>query len=201
MIHNIWNYPIGIYDDVFDPAEVATIAEQLDQHHANAGTYHTSFEAHRVPEWITPLTTQLTTYFKIFLQEIDEADEYSPIFYQTLRNEHYSRNNALAGSWEPHNDIYERALWSVAYYLRVDSHSVLPDGYVGGELSINDRFDYASFPKNVQLIECKQNRLVIFSPVKTHRIRPYFGVVPRLSISQFWSGDVTAMNPDTTNIL
>lgn len=201
MIHNIWDYPIGIYNDALDPAEVADIAERLDQEHITNGTYWGSFEQHSIPEWIKPLTNRLESYFHIFCKEVGDTTEYAPLFYQTLRNEAYGKKNAYAGGWEPHNDIYERAVWSVTYYLRVDDKSILPDGYIGGELSINDRFDYATFPKNIQLVECKQNRLVIFSPVKTHRIRPYFGATPRLSISQFWTADVSAMNPNATNIL
>lgn len=201
MIHKIWTYPVGIYDNVLDLRSFDSIAEKIDQGHIAKNTYHDSFEHNSQPDWLKPLSDHLCMIFADFCEHAGIDNHYDPIFYQTLRTEPYGRNNAFAGNWEPHNDIYERANWSVTYYLRVDQESILPDGYVGGELSLMDRLDYATYPESVQLVNLHENRVVIFSPLKPHRIRPYFGKTPRLSISQFWGHDITAMNPNATRIL
>lgn len=201
MIHNVWNYPVGIYDNVLDLTEFSDAIQQLDQQHVTKNMFYDSFEHKSLPNWLAPLGQRLCAVFETFCKESGIENQYEPIFYQTLRTEHYGRHTAFNGSWEPHNDIYERANWSVTYYLSVDDESVLPDGYIGGELSLMDRLDYATYPDSVQLINLHQNRIVIFSPLKTHRIRPYFGKKPRLSISQFWGRDISAMSPNAQRIL
>lgn len=201
MIHNVWNYPVGVYDDLFKPNEFADIIEKLDQTHLERKKAIDSFDYFNVPDWIQPLTNKMQIIFDMFCQEANIKNIYSPNFYQTQRTEHYGRHNAFYGNWEPHNDIYERANWSVSFYPRVDTESVLPDGYVGGELALMDRLDYSCYPDSVQLVGVKSYRVIIFSPLKVHRIRPYFGKTPRLSITQHYGREVCEINPDDSKML
>jgi hypothetical protein len=201
MIHYVFPNPVGIYDNVMAPGEFDDIINQLDRQHIDRDKIIDGFDADAVPQWIEPLANKMKAIFSTFCVEVGIENIYEPNFYQTQRTQNYKGSNAFQGNWEPHNDIYERANWSVTYYSRVDTESVLSDGYVGGELAIHDALHYANYPDCVQLIAAKTNRIVIFSPLKVHRIRPYFGKTPRLSITQHLGRDNSVICPDATRIL
>jgi Rps23 Pro-64 3,4-dihydroxylase Tpa1-like proline 4-hydroxylase len=201
MIHKLFPNIIGIYDNVMADGEFKDLIDKLDSQHITRDKIVDSFDYDSVPEWIQPLTLKMKAIFDTFCVEAGIDNIYEPNFYQTQRTQHYRGSNAFQGNWEPHNDIYERANWSVTYYARVDTESVLPDGYIGGELSLMDRLDYSNYPDSVQLVAAKTNRIVIFSPLTTHRIRPYFGKTPRLSITQHLGRDNSIICPNAENIL
>jgi Rps23 Pro-64 3,4-dihydroxylase Tpa1-like proline 4-hydroxylase len=183
------------------PGEFADIINQLDSQHLARDLVIDSFDPAAVPQWFEPLANKMKAIFETFCSEVNIENIYQPNFYQTQRTRAYAEDNAFLGNWEPHNDIYERANWSVTYYARVDTESILPDGYVGGELAIHDALHYANYPDCIQLVKAKANRIVIFSPLLVHRIRPYFGKTPRLSITQHLGRDNFILQTKTSNIL
>lgn len=91
--------------------------------------------------------------------------------------------------YEPHHDIAEAAYITAIYYI--DS-SYKEDGWCGGELTIYKHLTFVDYPQNIVNILPKQNRLIIFPGFLTHRVKPYFGDVPRTSLVFGWKADNTS---------
>lgn len=86
--------------------------------------------------------------------------------------------------YEPHHDIAEGSYITAIYYI--DS-SYEADKWVGGELTIYKHLTFADYPQNSINILPKQNRLIIFPGFCVHRVKPYFGDIPRTSLVFGWS--------------
>jgi hypothetical protein len=86
--------------------------------------------------------------------------------------------------YEPHHDIAEGSYITAIYYI--DS-SYREDHWVGGELTLYKHLTFADYPDNTINILPKQNRLIVFPGFTTHRVKPYFGDIPRTSLVFGWS--------------
>lgn len=86
--------------------------------------------------------------------------------------------------YEPHHDIAEGGYITAIYY--VDS-SYKEDQWVGGELTIYKHLTFADYPQNSINILPKQNRLIVFPGFCVHRVKPYFGDIPRTSLVFGWA--------------
>jgi hypothetical protein len=85
--------------------------------------------------------------------------------------------------YEPHHDMVEQSYITAIYYI--DS-SYNEDKWVGGELAIYKQLTFADYPENTVNILPKQNRLIIFPGFLVHRVKPYFGDIPRTSLVFGW---------------
>lgn len=85
--------------------------------------------------------------------------------------------------YEPHHDIVENAYVSAIYYIDSDWSA---DKWVGGELTLYKHMTFVDYPENIVNILPKQNRLIIFPGFITHRVKPYFGKIPRTSLVFGW---------------
>ena len=85
--------------------------------------------------------------------------------------------------YEPHHDIAEQGYVTAIYY--VDS-AYSENKWVGGELAIYKHMTFADYPKNTINILPKQNRLIVFPGFLHHRVKPYFGDIPRTSLVFGW---------------
>ena len=85
--------------------------------------------------------------------------------------------------YEPHHDMAECGYLTAIYY--VDS-SFNETEWVGGELAIYEKLSFVDYPANTVNILPKSNRLVIFPGFLVHRVKPYFGEIPRTSVVMGW---------------
>lgn len=86
--------------------------------------------------------------------------------------------------YEPHHDIAECGYLTAIYYI----DSAYKEGvWCGGELTLYNQLTFADYPENSINILPKQNRLIIFPGYTIHRVKPYFGDVPRTSLVFGWS--------------
>ena len=86
--------------------------------------------------------------------------------------------------YEPHHDMAEGGFITAIYYI--DS-SYQEDRWVGGELTLYKHLTFADYPDNSINILPKQNRLIVFPGFTVHRVKPYFGDIPRTSLVFGWS--------------
>lgn len=86
--------------------------------------------------------------------------------------------------YEPHHDMVEGSYITAIYYI--DS-SYQADQWVGGELTLYKQLTFADYPDNTINILPKQNRLIVFPGFTVHRVKPYFGDIPRTSLVFGWS--------------
>ena len=85
--------------------------------------------------------------------------------------------------YEPHHDMVEQSYITAIYYI---NSSYNKDTWVGGELAIYKQLTFADYPENTINILPKQNRLIIFPGFLVHRVKPYFGDIPRTSLVFGW---------------
>lgn len=86
--------------------------------------------------------------------------------------------------YEPHHDMVEGGYITAIYYI--DS-SFSEEQWVGGELTLYKHLTFADYPDNSINILPKQNRLIMFPGFTVHRVKPYFGDIPRTSLVFGWS--------------
>lgn len=91
--------------------------------------------------------------------------------------------------YEPHHHLVENSYINAIYYV----NSSYEEGkWCGGELAIYKNLTYADYPDNIVNILPKQDRLVIFPGFLTHRVKPYFGDIPRTALVYSWGMDTPA---------
>jgi Rps23 Pro-64 3,4-dihydroxylase Tpa1-like proline 4-hydroxylase len=95
----------------------------------------------------------------------------------------YDQSMALENFYEPHDDIAER-YWAVT--IVYCSSEYTDDNWVGGELALYKNTTYINYPDNIINIKPYRNRMVMFPGYYIHRIKPYFGNLPRQSIVYGW---------------
>lgn len=98
----------------------------------------------------------------------------------------YDENMVANHLYEPHHDIAEGGYVTAIYYI--DS-AWTENKWVGGELCIYKHLTFADYPENTINISPKQNRLIIFPGFLVHRVKPYFGDIPRTSLVMGWRVD------------
>ena len=86
--------------------------------------------------------------------------------------------------YEPHHDIAECGYLTAIYYIDSDYKE---GSWCGGELTLYKQLTFADYPENSINILPKQNRLIIFPGYTIHRVKPYFGNIPRTSLVFGWS--------------
>lgn len=99
----------------------------------------------------------------------------------------YNEKTVNTYLYEPHDDIAEGGFITCLYYINSDFKEDGP--WVGGELCIYNHLTFAYYHKNVININPKPNRLVIFPGYKVHRVKPYFGNIPRSAVTMGWTVD------------
>lgn len=95
----------------------------------------------------------------------------------------YDQAMSTTHLYEPHHDMVENSYITAIYYI---NSSYSEDVWVGGELSIYKQLTFADYPKNTINILPKPNRLIIFPGFLVHRVKPYFGDLPRTSLVFGW---------------
>lgn len=96
----------------------------------------------------------------------------------------YDQSKVCNHLYEPHHDMVEGAYITAIYYI---NSSYQEDKWVGGELTLYRHLTFADYPDNSINILPKQNRLIIFPGFTVHRVKPYFGDLPRTSLVFGWS--------------
>lgn len=96
----------------------------------------------------------------------------------------YDESKVTNHLYEPHHDIAEGGFITAIFY--VDS-SYEENKWVGGELTLYKHLTFADYPDNTINILPKQNRLIVFPGYTVHRVKPYFGDIPRTSLVFGWS--------------
>lgn len=95
----------------------------------------------------------------------------------------YDESMVTTHLYEPHHDMVENSYITALYYI---NSSYSEDEWVGGELAIYKHLTFADYPENTINILPKPNRLIIFPGFLVHRIKPYFGDLPRTSLVFGW---------------
>ena len=103
----------------------------------------------------------------------------------------YDQSKVSNHLYEPHHDMVESSFITVIYYIDSDYNEEV---WTGGELTIYKNLTFAEYPNNAVNILPKQNRLIIFPGFLTHRVKPYFGQKPRISLVLGWKVNNQPLN-------
>lgn len=93
-------------------------------------------------------------------------------------NEKYHNEHIM----EPHHDLAEAGHVAIVYYI--DGEVSTPgERFVGGDLTIYKALTYAEYPEGIVHVQPIPNRLIMFPARLYHRVKPYFGNIPRVAIA------------------
>jgi len=93
-------------------------------------------------------------------------------------NEKYHNEHIL----EPHHDLAEAGHVAIVYYI--DGNVSIPgEKFVGGDLAIYKALTYAEYPEGIVHVSPVPNRLIMFPALLYHRVKPYFGDIPRVALA------------------
>jgi len=104
-----------------------------------------------------------------------------PVLAHTISVPTYDKNSRDCILWELHDDKNE-AEWITLLFLDYDTSK-----WVGGELDIYFNHNLFNFPNNKIRIQPEKGTIVTFDASLLHKICPYFGSVPRKTLSVGWS--------------
>lgn len=182
---NLWSTNIHIYDDFLSDQAV------IDELRANAEIkdyFVTTEDQSALKPALKTLVDNVTMAVVNYCAET--GIDYNDLIFNNIQRNYmrtYNQETVNTYLYEPHDDIAEGGFISCLYYINSDYKEDGP--WVGGELCIHNHLTFAYYHKNVININPKPNRLVIFPGYKTHRVKPYFGTVPRSAVTMGWSVD------------
>jgi hypothetical protein len=94
----------------------------------------------------------------------------------------YSRQMSNEHIMEPHHDLGEGGYTAIVYYVDFDE-SDSDEHFVGGELALYSELSSMEYPTGIIHVQPKENRLAMFPARVVHRVKPYFGDKPRMTIA------------------
>lgn len=94
----------------------------------------------------------------------------------------YNRKMSNEHIMEPHHDIGEGGYTAIVYYVNFDETDS-EDHFVGGELALYKELSSMEYPDGIVHVQPKENRMAMFPARIVHRVKPYFGNVPRMTIA------------------
>lgn len=108
----------------------------------------------------------------------------------------YNKKMSHEHIMEPHHDLGEGAYVAMVYYLDFDENET-EEHFVGGELTLYRELSSMDYPEGIVHIQPKENKLAMFPARIVHRIKPYFGDKPRITIATLFNRE-RSHNQDKT---
>ena len=180
---DLWSTHIHVHDNFLtDEAainELKSSAEIKDY-------FVTTEQKEKLPPALDLLVNQAKIAVMNYCIELDI--NYEDLSFNNIQRNYmrtYDENTVNTYLYEPHDDIAEGGFITCLYYINSDFKEDGP--WCGGELAIHNHMTFAYYHKNVININPKPNRLVIFPGYKIHRVKPYFGKIPRAAVTMGWN--------------
>jgi hypothetical protein len=175
-----------IEDNVFDKETIDNLDNWMRMSFHNYNDTYKTITRDEFPYYdhVWPMV-QNQMYHYCAGREID-AERVNLCNFQLASLPPYDESMANENFYEPHDDIAER-YWAVTIVYCTSEYT--DDNWVGGELAIYKNTTYLNYPQNIINIKPYRNRMVMFPGYYMHRIKPYFGKLPRQSLVYGWEID------------
>lgn len=182
-IHTLWPTHIMIEDDFMPPEQHDAIKSYLYSEYKRRNQYPLlEFNHESLPVEFTAFAAMMNnacTSYALHCGEDPSMFELNN--FQTHMIGSYNEKLANEHIMEPHHDMMEGGYYAILYYVDIDPPC--SDPYVGGTLTIYKTLTSMDYPSGIVHIDPKPNRFVIFPAHLVHRVKPYFGTTPRLTIA------------------
>lgn len=182
-IHTIWPTHIMVEDDFLTAEQHAQLKQYLyDQYEVQQKFPLLEFNHQDLPPQFLSFDQMMNAAAASYMQVSgDDIGMFELNNFQTHMIGAYNEKLANEHIMEPHHDMMEGGYYAILYYVDVDLPS--SDPYVGGTLTIYKTLTSMDYPSGIIHIEPKPNRFVMFPAHLVHRVKPYFGSTPRLTIA------------------
>jgi hypothetical protein len=178
--YNFWTTQIQIFDNFIEDKNIygqlnveSIINESVD----GQDEYKLTTAQQNIFNMVTPVVNNYCIENDIDCEALKFSNLQKGCLYK------YDQAMSTTHLYEPHHDMVENSYITAIYYI---NSSYSEDMWVGGELSIYKQLTFADYPKNTINILPKPNRLIIFPGFLVHRVKPYFGDLPRTSLVFGW---------------
>lgn len=98
----------------------------------------------------------------------------------------YNKKMSHEHIMEPHHDLGEGAYVAMVYYVDFDEDET-EEHFVGGELTLYNELSSMEYPEGIIHIQPKENKVSFFPARVVHRVKPYFGNKPRITIAALFN--------------
>lgn len=180
--HSFWPMHITVIDNFMTADEHTSIKQYVMEQHRLQNKYPLCDYDHTqpIPELAAVTSMMMAQSMSHMLIDGQDPALFDLSHFQTHSVDHYCEALSHEYVMEPHHDVAEGGYYAMLYYVNVDT---TPNKFVGGQLAIYKNQSSTDYPEGVLHVEPRENRFVMFPADLVHRIKPYFGSTPRVTIA------------------
>jgi Rps23 Pro-64 3,4-dihydroxylase Tpa1-like proline 4-hydroxylase len=187
-IHTLWPTQVLVEENFLPTQEHEKIRNFMYSEFKRQGTFPlVNFDHVNVPDELKFFVTYMTMAFHTYCVEANlPLEEFDLTNIQAHSIPKYNKQLSHEHIMEPHHDIGEGAYLAVVYYVDFDENET-DHHFVGGELAIYRELSSMDYPDGIVHVKPKENKIAMFPARLVHRLKPYFGDKPRITIACLYS--------------
>lgn len=183
-ILTLWPTHVMVQDDLLTTQMHADLKAYLFAEFKRRNSYPLiSFPHNDLPPELKPFTSIMLAAFHEYCTAANmDITQFDLSNFQVHCVPEYNRQMANEHIMEPHHDLGEGGYTAIVYYVNFDETDS-EEHYVGGELTLYKELSSMEYPDGIMHVQPKENRLAMFPARIVHRVKPYFGKIPRMTIA------------------
>ena len=180
----LWPTHVMVQDDLMTDEMHNNLKEFLWSEFKRKNTYPLiNFQHKNLPDELKPFTSLMLAAFHEYCSAASmDVTQFDLGNFQVHSVESYNRALSNEHIMEPHHDIGEGGYTAIVYYVNFDETDS-EDHFVGGELALYKELSSMEYPDGIIHVKPREKRLAMFPARVVHRVKPYFGNTPRMTIA------------------
>lgn len=187
-ILQLWPTSVLIKESLLPNNEHLKLREFIMKEFIRQGTFPLiNFDHKRLPEELNIFNTFMNAAFHEYCLESGmDVEQFVLGNFQVHSVPKYNKKMSHEHIMEPHHDLGEGAYTAVVFYIDFDETET-EEHFVGGELTLYKELSSMEYPDGIIHIQPKENKLAMFPARIVHRVKPYFGDKPRITIAALYN--------------
>lgn len=180
----LWPTHVMVQDDFLPDGEHEKLKQFLLSEFARQNKYPLiNFQHKNLPAELRPFSAMMHAAFHEYCIAAGlDLSQFDLDNFQVHSVPQYNRSMSNEHIMEPHHDLGEGGFTAIVYYVTFDETDS-DEHFVGGELALYKELSSMEYPDGIMHIKPKENRLAMFPARIVHRVKPYFGNIPRMTVA------------------